>query len=210
MAYPFADILFTSGVKNAQSENGSREFCAAMAESDRDFRLGPREAGFIAARDHFFMATISRSGWPYLQHRGGPPGFIRILDERRFAFPDFRGNRQYISLGNLADEKRAAFFFIDYPNRARLKALANVAPAETGQATEIVEKFADLAYSARIERVFIAEIEALDWNCPQHITPRFTEPEVEAAVGDLAKEAARLQRENAALRDRIAALEGVS
>ncbi|HNR75976.1 MAG TPA: pyridoxamine 5'-phosphate oxidase family protein [Parvularculaceae bacterium] len=210
MPYPFADILFTPGVEAAQAENGSREFCAALAEKDRDFRLGPREAAFIAERDHFFMATISQSGWPYLQHRGGPRGFIQILDERRFAFPDFRGNRQYISLGNLAGEARAAFFFIDYPSRARLKALARVVARTQSEEPEIIERFSALGYKAAIERVFVAEVAALDWNCSQHITPRFTETDVKAAVQDLAMETEALRSENAALSERLAALENRS
>ena len=207
MPYPFADILFTPAVKTAQAANKSREFCEAMTEKDRAFALGPNEAAFLAERDHFYMATLSESGWPYIQHRGGPPGFIQILDDRRFAFPDFRGNRQYISLGNLAGEARAAFFFIDYPRRARLKALASVVARSQRDEPEIIKRFSALGYKAAVERVFIAEIAALDWNCPQHITPRFTQAEIEPAIAKLAADNETLQQENATLKSRIAALE---
>ncbi|MFZ5616327.1 MAG: pyridoxamine 5'-phosphate oxidase family protein [Pseudomonadota bacterium] len=207
MTYPFGDIAFTDAVKAAQSANGSRDFCEQMSAKDRDFILGPREAAFLAARDHFYMATVSETGWPYVQHRGGPPGFIQILGERRFAFPDFRGNRQYISVGNLSADARAAFFFIDYPNRARLKALANITTKTVGEAPEIIERFAALGYRAAIERVFVADVAALDWNCSQHITPRFTADEMTPVVGKLMDEIDALKEENAALRARLVAAE---
>ncbi|MET0546218.1 MAG: pyridoxamine 5'-phosphate oxidase family protein [Caulobacterales bacterium] len=199
MSYPYADILFTDNVKQAQAQNGAREFAERMAQNDRDFTLGANEAEFLAAQDHFFMATISQSGWPYVQHRGGPPGFIQVLDERRFAFPDFRGNRQYISLGNLAGDDRAAFFFIDYPRKSRLKALGHIAVRTKDEEPDVIARFAALNYKAAIERVFVVEVAALDWNCPQHFTPRFT-------AADLAPLTARieaLEKENAALKERL-------
>lgn len=195
MPYPFGDIAFTPAVKAAQDANGSRAMYEKAAKSDRDFRLGPREAGFIAARDHFYLATVSETGWPYVQHRGGPPGFIQILDERRFAFPDFRGNRQYVSVGNLSGEARASFFFMDYPNKARLKALAHVAIKSVEEEPEIIARFAALSYDAAIERVFIATIAALDWNCPQHITPRFSAEEMQPIIGPILEEVEALRAE---------------
>lgn len=199
MPYPYADILFTDHVKEAQAENGARAFAEKMAQNDRDFKLGPDEAAFLAAQDHFFMGTVSESGWPYVQHRGGPTGFIQVLDETHFAFPDFRGNRQYISLGNLKGDDRAAFFFIDYPNRARLKALGHIAVRTKEEEPAIIERFAALNYKAAIERVFVVEIAALDWNCPQHITPRYTA----ADLAPLAAKVKALEEENAALKKRL-------
>ncbi|HOP19611.1 MAG TPA: pyridoxamine 5'-phosphate oxidase family protein [Parvularculaceae bacterium] len=204
MPYPYADITFTPSVKAAQSDNGSREFCEHMSRNDRDFVLGPKESAFIAARDHFFMATVSETGWPYVQHRGGPPGFVQVISERRFAFPDFRGNRQYISIGNLARNERASFFFIDYPNKARLKALATITLRKAEDEPQVIERFAALGYRAAIERVFIADVAALDWNCPQHITPRFTAAELTPVMGKLVDDLEALKAENAALKARLA------
>ena len=199
MPYPYADILFTDDVKAAQAENGAGALAEKMSMSDRDFKLGPDEAAFLEAQDHFFMATVSQSGWPYVQHRGGPPGFIQTLDATHFAFPDFRGNRQYISLGNLKGDDRAAFFFIDYPHKARLKALGHMSVRTTEEAPEIIERFAALNYKAAIERVFVVEIAGLDWNCPQHITPRFTAADLQP----LADKVKALEAENAKLKARL-------
>ena len=199
MPYPYADILFTDLVKQAQAENGAGGLAEKMSASDRDFKLGPDEAAFLQAQDHFFMATVSESGWPYVQHRGGPPGFIQILDETHFAFPDFRGNRQYISLGNLKGDDRAAFFFIDYPNKARLKALGHMSVRSKEEAPEIIERFAKLNYKAAIERVFVVELAGMDWNCPQHSTPRFTVADLQP----LADKVKALEAENAALKARL-------
>jgi len=199
MPYPYADILFTDDVKAAQAENGAGALAEKMSMSDRDFKLGPDEAAFLEAQDHFFMATVSQSGWPYVQHRGGPPGFIQILNATHFAFPDFRGNRQYISLGNLKGDDRAAFFFIDYPHKARLKALGHMSVRTTEEAPEIIERFAALNYKAAIERVFVVEIAGLDWNCPQHITPRFTAADLQP----LADKVKALEAENAKLKARL-------
>lgn len=207
MTYPFADLTFTPSVQAAQARNGSREFCEAMSRNDRNFRLGPDEAAFLADRDHFYMATVSETGWPYVQHRGGPPGFIQTLDELRFAFPDFRGNRQYISIGNIASDKRAAFFFIDYARRSRLKALTRIRIAGVDEEPEIIRRFSALGYKAAVERVVIAEIAALDWNCPQHITPRFPAGEIARAVENLTSEIEALRAENAALAAKVRFLE---
>ncbi|MEZ5922606.1 MAG: pyridoxamine 5'-phosphate oxidase family protein [Parvularculaceae bacterium] len=204
MPYPFAEIAFTPAVRAAQTANGSREFCEAMEKSDRDFVFSEREAEFLAARDHFFMATVTETGWPYLQHRGGPAGFIQVLSDKRFAFPDFRGNRQYVSVGNLSVDARAAFFFIDYPNRARLKALARVTAKSVDDEPEVIKRFSAFNYKAKIERVFIAEVEALDWNCPQHITPRFTDADLAPAISKLTNEIDALRAENEALKERLA------
>jgi predicted pyridoxine 5'-phosphate oxidase superfamily flavin-nucleotide-binding protein len=164
MARRYTQIAFTPAVKAVQEQQGSRKSYARLEQDEArpPDPLGEDEAEFIAARDSFYMATVSETGWPYLQHRGGPPGFVRVVDEHTIAFPDFRGNRQYISLGNLAGDDRVALIFMDYPNRRRLKLLGHASIAE-------VEG----------ERVFMIRVEGFDWNCPQHITPRYTIAELE-------------------------------
>ena len=135
MGHKFADIAFTGNVKKTQEQNGSRSSCARMEGGEpHNHILSGREAAFIAARDSFYMATVSETGWPYIQHRGGPPGFIRVLDETTIGFADFSGNRQYVSVGNLATEDRVSLILVDYRIRARLKILGRakiVAPENT-------------------------------------------------------------------------------
>ena len=192
MANRFTELAFTDAVKSAQTEMGSRRAYAQRegGPSSND-RLGPAEAGFIAQRDSFYMATVSETGWPYIQHRGGPKGFLRILDEHTLAFADFSGNRQYVSVGNLAGEDRVSLFMMDYPNRTRLKLLGRaraVAPDP-----ELSAALALPGYRARIERAIIITIEAFDWNCPQHITQRFSAAEIEQAVAPLRARIAELE-----------------
>ena len=120
------------------------------------------------------MATVGAGGWPYVQHRGGPAGFVKVLGPRTLGFADFRGNRQYVSVGNFADDGRASLFFMDYARRARLKVLGRARVVEPGGAKDIAKALALPGYDAKIERALLIEIEAFDWNCPQHITPRFS------------------------------------
>jgi predicted pyridoxine 5'-phosphate oxidase superfamily flavin-nucleotide-binding protein len=209
MVYRFAEIAFTPAVKTAQEEHGSRAaYAEAEKQSDRDFRLGPAEAAFLAARDHFFMATVSATGWPYVQHRGGPPGFIQVLDKDHFAFPDFRGNRQYISLGNLAGNQRAAFIFMDFPNKSRLKALGQITSVTMAEDKALMQRLALQGYKAVPERAYLVKVEGLDWNCPQHITPRFSEAELAEALAPIRQRLADLEAENAALRAALAEHKG--
>jgi predicted pyridoxine 5'-phosphate oxidase superfamily flavin-nucleotide-binding protein len=179
MGHKFADIAFTDSVKDIQTNAGSRKSYARM-EGREDYNdvLGPNEAQFIAARDSFYMATVSETGWPYVQHRGGPAGFVKILDQKTLGFSDFRGNRQYVSVGNLTKDDRVSLFFMDYPNKTRLKLLGRVRVIEAAD-IEMMDKLAvDSAYRGRVERGLLISIEAFDWNCPQHITPRFTAGEI--------------------------------
>ncbi|WP_412553462.1 pyridoxamine 5'-phosphate oxidase family protein [Shimia sp. MIT1388] len=180
MGHKFAEIAFTEAVKRHQEEAGSRASYARMAaREDYNNRLGPHEAQFIAARDSFYMATVSETGWPYMQHRGGPAGFLKVLDERRLAFADYRGNRQYVSLGNLSQNDRVSLFFMDYPNQTRLKLLGRVrviAPEEEALLAQLSPRE---GYRARVERGFEITVDGFDWNCPQHITPRYSRAEVE-------------------------------
>ncbi len=181
MGHKFAEIAFTPNVRDAQELNGSRKSYARMESGpDSHDRLGDREAAFIEARDSFYMASVTETGWPYIQHRGGPPGFLRVLDDKTIGFADFRGNRQYVSVGNLAGDARISLILVDYPNRARLKILGRaqiIGPEQEDKLQQL--RLPD--YRAEVERGFVITIEAFDWNCPQHITPRFTLAEIEAA-----------------------------
>lgn len=165
------------------------------------------EAQFIAERDNFYFATVSESGWPYVQHRGGPTGFLRVLDPGRLAFLDFRGNRQYLSLGNANANNRVALLLLDYPRRQRLKLFARLSVKTLGEDPELEATLALPGYSAKPERVMLLNLEAYDWNCPRHITQRFSEAELEDALGPIRLHISRLERENAELRAVLAAKE---
>ena len=181
MPHKFAEIAFTSNVRQTQERNGSRKAYARMDTGpDRNNRLGDREKAFIAARDSFYTATVSETGWPYIQHRGGPPGFLRVLGDKTIGLADFRGNCQYVSLGNLVGDQRISLFLMDYPNRTRLKILGRVQIIDTGQ-NDMLDRLKPANYRAAVERGWLIAVEAFDWNCPQHITPRFTLAEIEAA-----------------------------
>jgi predicted pyridoxine 5'-phosphate oxidase superfamily flavin-nucleotide-binding protein len=191
----FAEIAFTDTVKNVQAAMGSRRGDARMERDGAPGdRLGPEETAFIAARDSFYMATVGETGWPYMQHRGGPAGFVRVLDEGTIGFADFRGNKQYVSVGNLLTDDRVSLFFMDYANRARLKILGRARIVGDGS-PELMAKLRLPDHDATVERGFVVAVEAFDWNCPQHITPRYTLDQVETAT--------------AALRGRIAELEAL-
>ena len=179
----FAEIAFTPAVQALQAAAGSRDAYASMqAESDPGEGLGAREVAFLANADSFFLATVGETGWPYVQHRGGPRGFLKLLGPTRLAYADFRGNRQYVSTGNASRDDRASIIVMDYPNRQRLKLLGRLRFEEPGKAGEALTGAVELkGYRARLERVAVFEVEAFDWNCPQHITPRFTLEEVESA-----------------------------
>jgi predicted pyridoxine 5'-phosphate oxidase superfamily flavin-nucleotide-binding protein len=174
-----SDIAFSPAVKAAQQARGSRTgYENAMARHDWDDRVTPALASFIAERDSFYLGTASADGQPYIQHRGGPRGFLKVLDEKRLAFADYRGNRQYISVGNLDENDKAFLFLMNYPNRERIKIWGRARYVE-GQ-SEILEAVADPDYAAKPERAVVFDIEAWDSNCPQHITPRYTVEEIRA------------------------------
>ncbi|WP_417727679.1 pyridoxamine 5'-phosphate oxidase family protein [Roseovarius sp.] len=194
MPHHFAEIAFTPTVKKHQEEQGSRSSYSRM-ESQPDtvnLTLTEAEAGFIAARDSFYMATVTETGWPYIQHRGGPVGFLHVLDERTLGFADFRGNRQYISLGNLSTDDRVSMFLMDYPNRRRLKLFGRARIVDPDdQAT--LERLEMPDYRARIERGFLITVEGFDWNCPQHITPRYSAAEIETLTDPLLARISQLE-----------------
>ena len=143
--------------------------------------LGPREIDFISHRESFYMATVTADGWPYLQHRGGPVGFLRVLDERSLGFADFRGNRQLLSTGNLAGNDRVALFLMDYPNRARLKIRGRARVSDAREDPALADRLADdPALRAKVERAFVIDVDSYDWNCSQYITPRYSADELQA------------------------------
>ncbi|MGN7872372.1 2Fe-2S iron-sulfur cluster-binding protein [Roseateles sp. 22389] len=207
MGRAYSDITFTPTVREVQAEKGSREQYAFLdTMSDRGEALTPREAQFLAEADHFFQATVSETGWPYVQHRGGPKGFLKVLDSRTIGFADFRGNVQYLSVGNLRKDDRLSMIVVDYPNRRRLKLLGRVELVEAGvsaQGDAAIAAVSDPSYGATVERAFLIRIEGWDWNCPQHITPRFTEAEVASLTAPLR---AQVQKLKAQLSDAKAAL----
>lgn len=193
MGHRLAELAFTPSVQALQEQMGSRESYRRLEQGeDHHDRLGPAEAAFLAARDSFFMASVSETGWPYVQHRGGPPGFLRVLDERTLGFADFGGNRQYVSLGNLARDDRVALILLDHARRRRLKLLGRARPVTEA---EILARLAVPGYRAQVERGILIAVEAFDWNCPQHITPRFTAEEIEHAVAPLRERIAELEAE---------------
>jgi predicted pyridoxine 5'-phosphate oxidase superfamily flavin-nucleotide-binding protein len=189
MARAFADITFTPSVKAAQSRYGSRRANERLENSkDRADELTEDEIEFIAARDSFYQATVSETGWPYVQFRGGPTGFLKVIDPKTIGYADFRGNVQYVSVGNLNADGRIALILMDYPNRQRLKIWGHARIIHEDQEPALLASLQAPGYKARVERGVVISVAAFDWNCPQHITPRFTEAEVRAAIAPLMAE----------------------
>ncbi len=197
MPAKFAEITFTAAVKAAQTRYGSRAVNERFEMSqDPGDTLGMVETAFIEARDSFYQSTVNENGWPYVQHRGGPPGFLKVLDERTIGFADFRGNIQYLSVGNLADNDRISMILMDYPNRRRLKIWARARLVHHDEDPELMTQLEVPTYRARVERGIVMTIEAIEWNCPQHITPRFTEAEVDEMVAPLKNRITELEATN--------------
>jgi predicted pyridoxine 5'-phosphate oxidase superfamily flavin-nucleotide-binding protein len=170
----------------------------------RDFdRFSDQEAEFIAQQDTLYLASVSETGWPYVQHRGGPAGFLKVIDEQTLAFADYRGNRQYISTGNFKANDRACMILVDYPRRARLKIYAHVETLALGADPLLTERVLDKGYGAKPERIFKLRLQAFDWNCPQHITRRFTEAQIATVAQPLRERIEQLERDNAALRAKL-------
>lgn len=194
MPNAFATISFTESVKEAQRRYGSRENNRGFElKGDPRNELGSLESDFIKARDSFYMATISESNWPYVQHRGGPIGFLRVLDRRTIGFADFSGNRQYISVGNLNANARVSIILMDYPNRRRLKIWGTTRIIHETDEPELVARLVIPDYRVRVERGIVIQVEAIDWNCPQHITPRYSEAEVDYVLQPLMEENKKLR-----------------
>lgn len=201
MTHRFLEIASTPSVKAAQAANGVGEYWTHFTSGRTRDRFTEAEIAFIAERDSFYIATSSEIGWPYIQHRGGLKGFLRVLDDKTLAFADYRGNRQYITTGNLAANDRVCLFLMDYPRRGRLKIYAHAEVKEVRDDASLAGQFAIPGYKARIERAMLLHLEAFDWNCSQHITPRFTEAELAEALEPVRAHLAELEAENARLRE---------
>ena len=192
---------FTPSVRAAQEQYGSRAGLARWADrDDGPDVLGETEREFLAEQDGFCLASVSSSGWPYVQWRGGPPGFLRVLDDHTLGWADFRGNRQYLSVGNAAHDPRVALLVLDHAQQRRLKIAGRLVFRDAREDAELAEALAVESYDARVERAAVLTVEAFDWNCPQHITPRFTGEQIAAAVAPLHERIAALEAELAGAR----------
>jgi uncharacterized protein len=204
MSYGFLDVAVTPSVRAVQAKMGVDRIWQDFKGHRAFDRFTENEAAFIGDRDSFYLATVSETGWPYVQHRGGPRGFLKLPDDRTLAFADYRGNHQYISTGNLAADDRACLFLMDYAHRARLKVYARVETLALDADPALTELVTAPNYRAKLERIFRLHLVTFDWNCPQHITPRFTEQDVTETVGPLRDRLVQLETENAELRARLA------
>lgn len=202
MGRRFAELAFTPLVKQQQEQHGSRQAYERVEHSpDAGDRLGASEQEFIRERDSFYMASVSETGWPYLQHRGGEAGFLRVLDARTLGFADLRGNRQYISMGNLRHDARVTLFLMDYATQSRLKILGRAKVYEgDAEAQELIEKLRVKTEKTPVERAVVIHVEAFDWNCQQHITPRYTQQEMAAMLEPMRRKMEALEAENESLR----------
>jgi uncharacterized protein len=182
----YGTIAFTAPVLDVQAEHGSREFyerkAARGAANPGTDPLTETEREFLEATDGFYLATTSETGWPYIQHRGGPNGFVKVLDDHTIGWADFRGNLQYISTGNLAGDDRVALFVMDYAHQRRLKIFGRARVATIDDEPELARRLVTADDGSIVERVVVVAVEAFDWNCPQHITPRFTLAELESGM----------------------------
>lgn len=196
MSRAFADITFTPSVKAAQQRYGSREANEGFETSgDRQDEITGFEREFIEQRDGFYIATVGEGGWPYVQFRGGPPGFLKVIDSKTLGFADFRGNVQYLSVGNLDADGRVVLFLMDYAQRRRLKVWGRAQVIDRDRDPERVDALRMPGYKARVERAIVIHVVAIDWNCPQHITPRWTEAEVRAWAAPLLEELEALRKQ---------------
>jgi len=172
-----SDIAFTKSVKSIQTRHGSRDSYAKLEKNWWPDYITPELADFISERDSFYMATVNGEGQPYIQHRGGPKGFLKVLDDRTLGFADFRGNRQYISYGNLLENNKVCLFLMDYPSQTRIKIWGTAEVNEDDQV--IINQLSDSDYKGKSERAFIIRVKTWDKNCPQHIIPRYTVDELQ-------------------------------
>jgi predicted pyridoxine 5'-phosphate oxidase superfamily flavin-nucleotide-binding protein len=202
MGRRFAELAFTPLVKQQQTQHGSRHLYERVEQSpDMGDRLGPDEQAFLEDSDGFYMASTTENGWPYVQYRGGAKGFLHVLDNRTIAFADLRGNKQYISVGNLQHDDRVALFFMDYPRQSRLKILGRAKVHEgTDEARRLIEQLRVPGEKSPAERALVIHVEAFDWNCPQHITPRYTEQELTQVLEPIRQRLEALEAENKRLR----------
>ncbi len=205
MTNRYHETAFTPAVRRLQERAGSREaYAGAGARGGPNDRFGAREAQFIAERDGFYLATVSEAGWPYVQFRGGPPGFARVLDDTTLGWADFRGNQQFVSAGNAsAGDGRAALILMDYPNRRRLKLFGRLSFADAEGAPDLMARLLVPGHRAKADRAAVLRLVGFDWNCPQHIPQRFTLDELGDALAPLRGRMVALEEENRALKRRL-------
>ena len=191
MAGQFLEIYFTPPVQAAQKKYyGEAE--TLPPQPGRDW-LSSEEVAFIEGRDSFYLATVASNGWPYIQHRGGPPGFLKVTGRNRLVFADYRGNQQLLSTGNIDGNGRVALFLMDYPQRTRLKLMGHARVLDAREHPELARQLAGPVPAKQVERIFEIEVVSYDWNCPKHITPRYTAAEIEEAVAPLHARIAELE-----------------
>ncbi len=203
MARNFAEIAFTDAVKNLQDQHGSRRSYERMEKFNVVDGLTSGEMTFIRNRDSFYLASIGENEYPYVQHRGGPKGFLKVLDSKRIGFIDFTGNKQYVSVGNMVTNNNVSLIMIDYPTRTRLKIFAKSEVIELKDNPELYELLDLDDYKFRPERMMVFHIEAYDWNCAQHITPRYTVDEIETAFSPQQEHIKSLEKEIKELKEQI-------
>jgi predicted pyridoxine 5'-phosphate oxidase superfamily flavin-nucleotide-binding protein len=191
MAAKFLELAFTDSVRKAQEHYYGKPQPVENAP-ERD-ALTDEEITFIQSRDSFYMATVSETGWPFIQHRGGPPGFLHVLSPTALAFADYKGNRQLLSTGNLAANDRVSLFLMDYPQRTRLKILGHARVEDARQHPELVAQLAEAEVQRIVERLFLIQVVSFDWNCPKYITPRWTAAEIQELVAPLKQRIAELE-----------------
>ena len=184
MAQNFKQLTFTESVKKAQKKYGSREIYQRTGEGPDQYQLFQREISMIEDRDSFYMATVGENGWPYVQFRGGPKGFLKIIDQETIGYADFKGNMQYISTGNINATKKAALILLDYPSKRRLKIWAETEILDPERNPALRDKLTVAGYDAAVERLVIFHVKAFDWNCPQHINQRYTMDEFEQLIAE--------------------------
>ena len=205
MSNHYGAIAFTDAVVDVQREHGSDGFYGRKRVQGRAApgtdALTDDEREYLAERDGFYLASVSETGWPYVQFRGGPPGFLRVVDEHTIGWADFRGNLQYITTGNVSGDDRVALIVLDYAQRRRLKIFGHARVVTATEDPALVKSLADPGYAAEVERAVLVTVEAFDWNCQQHITPRFSAAELESHLAPLRRQLADLQAENARLRE---------
>ncbi len=205
MARAFTRFCFTPSVTEMQKEQGATSVTGSLLQDHTDAFdvLTKTEAEFITARDGFYQSTVTETGWPYVQYRGGPAGFLKVIDNKTIAYADYSGNRQYLSNGNLRKNNKISMILMDYPNQRRLKIWGHVTMIDRKEKPEIIAELHDESYRALPERAVIISIEAFDWNCPRHIHQRFTHIEIEAEIKKYKDEIKKLREENEILKKQL-------
>ncbi len=199
----YAKLAFSEPIKALQKEQGSRPGYERMEQSTFPDGLSYRELNFIKERDSFYVASFGENGFPYIQHRGGPKGFLKVIDLKTLAFLDFRGNKQYITTGNVQTHNKVSLILVDYPNRARLKIYAEAEVVSLSEQPELAKKLELEGYKYKAERIFLFHIKAFDWNCPQHITPRYTVEDISKMAEEKNNYIENLKAEIKALQEKL-------